>query len=211
MQALKAEQESQRKIELEKERARIATDMHDDLGAGLTRIKFIAENISEKTTDAALQPDMEKLRTSSLELVENMAEIIWAMNEKNNSLEDLVFYLRSYAVDYCNENGLVCEFMLPENIPQKIIGGQLRRNIFLVLKESLHNTVKHAGAKKVVITISTDKELSLTIFDDGKGFKLTTPKIGNGLLSMQQRAGALKGKLLVSNLQGTTINLKVPL
>ena len=69
--------------------------MHDDLGAGLTRIKFIVENISEKTNDAILQPDMEKLKASSIELLENMSEIIWAMNEKNNTLEDLLFYLRS--------------------------------------------------------------------------------------------------------------------
>ena len=184
--------------------------MHDDLGAGLTRIKFIAENILEKTNDTALQPEMEKLKTSSIELVENMAEIIWAMNEKNNSLEDLLFYLRSYAVAYCQEHGLICDFFLPENIPQKIIGGQLRRNFFLVLKESLHNIVKHAGAQKVVITITADKELSITISDDGKGFEFTTQHSGNGLLSMQQRAHTLKGKLLVKSHPGTSINLKVP-
>lgn len=198
------------KMELEKERTRIATDMHDDLGAGLTRIKFIAENIAEKTNDIALQPEIEKLKTSSIELVENMSEIIWAMNEKNNSLEDLLFYLRSYAVAYCYEHKLTCEFFLQENIPQKIIGGHLRRNFLLVLKESLHNIVKHADAQKVVITMTADNELSLTIADDGKGFELTTHHSGNGLLSMQQRAKALKGKLLVSSLPGTRINLKVP-
>jgi signal transduction histidine kinase len=210
LQGLKAEQEAQRKMELEKERTRIATDMHDDLGAGLTRIKFIAEDISEKTNDTALQAEMEKLKTSSIELVENMAEIIWAMNEKNNSLEDLLFYLRSYAVEYCHGHKLTCEFFLPENIPQKIIGGQFRRNFFLLLKESLHNIVKHAGAKKVAITITTDNELSLTISDDGKGFEPATQQTGNGLLSMQQRARVLKGKLVVSSQPGTSITLKVP-
>ena len=210
LKALKAEDELKGEMELEKERTRIASDMHDDLGAGLTRIKFIAENISEKTKDATLQPDIKKLKTSSIELVENMAEIIWAMNEKNNSLEDLVFYLRSYAVDYCNENGLACEFTLPENIPLKIIGGHVRRNVFLILKESLHNIVKHAGATKVTISLHADENLSLIIADDGRGYKDTMHQSGNGLLNIAQRTNALNGKFSISNNSGTEIHLEVP-
>ena len=210
LQALKAEQESEQKIELEKERTRIAADMHDDLGAGLTRIKFIAENIEEKTKDPLSQPDIKKLKVSSVELVENMAEIIWAMNEKNNTLEDLLFYLRSYAVDYCNENNLFCEFILPDNIPQKIVGGQVRRNVFLILKESLHNTVKHADAKKVIIDLQAKEKLLLTITDDGKGFQQMPHQKGNGLLNMEQRANVLKGKLWVSSSGGTVVHLEVP-
>ncbi len=141
----------------------------------------------------------------------NMAEIIWAMNEKNNSLEDLVFYLRSYAVDYCTENGLACEFTLPENIPVKIIGGQVRRNIFLILKESLHNIVKHAGAKKVTISFQADENLSLIIADDGSGYKKAKHPNGNGLLSIEQRAKTLKGKFSISNNSGTVIHFEMPL
>lgn len=210
LKTMKMEEELQRKMAVEKERTRIATDMHDDLGAGLTRIKFITENILEKTNDTTLQPEMEKLKTSSIELVENMSEIIWAMNEKNNTLEDLLFYLRSYSVDYCNENGLACEFILPENIPQKNIGGQIRRNVFLILKESLHNIVKHAGAEKVIIDLQADELLSLTIADDGRGFNQALHQNGNGLLNMQQRAKTLKGKLWVDITGGTVVYLEVP-
>ena len=211
LKALKAEDELQVKMELEKERTRIASDMHDDLGAGLTRIKFIAENISEKSKDEMLQPDIKKLKASSIELVENMAEIIWAMNEKNNSLEDLVFYLRSYAVNYCAENGLVCEFILPANIPTKTIGGEVRRNIYLILKESLHNIVKHADAKKVAIDFQTGENILLIIADDGRGFKETTHQNGNGLLNIAQRVKILKGKLSITNGSGTTIHFEMPL
>ncbi len=195
---------------IERERTRIATDMHDDLGAGLTRIKFITESISEKSNDPAIEPEAEKLRISSNELVDKMGEIIWAMNDKNNSLEDLFFYLRSYAVDYCQENDLICEFPIPEAIPQKIVGGQVRRNVFLVLKESLHNVVKHANATKVSIHIVADDKLSLSISDDGKGFEQNAKNGGNGLLNMQRRAEALHGNLVVSNSFGTTVQLEVP-
>ncbi len=139
-----------------------------------------------------------------------MGEIIWAMNDKNNTLEDLIFYLRSYAVDYCNENKLACEFIIPETIPQKIIGGQIRRNVFLVLKESLHNAVKHASAKKISIHFQVHDTLSITITDDGRGFEQNMSKGGNGLLNMRRRAEALHGKFSVSNDAGTTIHLEVP-
>ena len=153
---------------------------------------------------------MEKLKTSSIELVENMSEIIWAMNEKNNTAEDLFFHLRSYSVDYCNENGMACEFILPENIPQKIIGGQIRRNVFLILKESLHNIVKHARAEKVIINLRVDDLLSFTIADDGRGFDQALHQNGNGLLNMQQRAKLLNGKLWVTSTGGTVVHLEVP-
>jgi len=196
---------------IERERSRIATDMHDDLGAGLTRIKFITENMIEHNGDPSLKVDVQKLRSSSNELVEKMGEIIWAMNEKNNSLEDLLFYLRSYAVDYCLENNLACDFIIPDTIPSVIIDGQTRRNVFLVLKESLHNIVKHAHAEKVTIRIDTSKNLLLTITDDGKGFSQQTISNGNGLLNMQRRAADLKGRLSVGRDRPCTVELEIPL
>jgi len=185
--------------------------MHDDLGAGLTRIKFITENISDKTNDENLKPDMDKLKSSSNELVEKMGEIIWAMNEKNNTLEDLVFYLRSYAVDYCNENKLNCDFTVPASIPETLVSGQVRRNIFLVLKESLHNTVKHAGASKVSITILAGKQFVLKVTDNGTGFEPKGYQLGNGLLNMEHRARAMNGTFSVSGIDGTGVRLEIPL
>ncbi len=196
---------------IERERSRIATDMHDDLGAGLTRIKFITENMIQHSQDPLLNSDIKKLKSSSNELVEKMGEIIWAMNEKNNSLEDLLFYLRSYAVDYCLENNLVCDFIIPESIPSIIIDGQTRRNIFLVLKESLHNIVKHAGAEKVTITIIAGKNLLLQITDNGKGLSLPIHSNGNGLLNMRRRAAALNGSLTISQEGPCSVKLEIPL
>jgi signal transduction histidine kinase len=198
---------------VERERTRIATDMHDDLGAGLTRIKFLSENLADNTSlDAGGLYELDKLKSSSNELVEKMSEIIWAMNEKNNTLEDLVFYLRSYAVDYCQENNLGCGFQVPSSIPHVVISGQIRRNVFLVLKESLHNVVKHALAKRVDIRINTGKSITLTIHDDGKGLtNLNKKQTGNGLLNMQTRAKALNGTIKLENQHGTSVILDIPL
>jgi signal transduction histidine kinase len=134
------------------------------------------------------------------------------MNEKNNTLEDLVFYLRSYAVDYCLENNLVCEFQVPTSIPHQVISGRIRRNVFLVLKESLHNVVKHAAAQLVVIKIDTGKSITLVVHDNGKGLNNFNKKQpGNGLLNMQTRAEALNGTLKMQNFEGTTVVLNIPL
>jgi len=211
LKTMKAEEESQQKMAVEKERTRIATDMHDDLGAGLTRIKFITENILEKTNDVALQPHMEKLKTSSIDLVQKMNEIIWAMNEKNDTLEDLLFYTRSYAFEYCEENRLACETQLPEAVPDIFVSGEIRRNVFLTVKESLHNTVKHAHAKTIRLHFSIDKKLTVSIQDDGAGFVTNKNGDGNGLKNMKKRIESIGGNFEMLNEKGTIVNMTVPL
>src|SRR4029079_14959980 len=168
---------------LEKERARIASDMHDDLGAGLSSIRFLSEKVKRYTSDVT-KNDVEKMADISLELIENMNEIIWAMNEKNDTLEDLLYYTRSYAKEYCEENELDCQISFPESIPEKFVSGEFRRNIFLIVKESLHNIVKYAEASQVSISIKVNDHLELLISDNGKGFSSEMPEStssGNGL------------------------------
>jgi len=206
----KASLEKQQAVE--KERTRIATDIHDDLGAGITRIKFLSENISEQLQEQAEKTQLLKLKDSANELVEKMSEIIWAMNEKNDSWEDLVFYLRSYAIEYCNENKLNCQFEIPELLPQTLAGGEVRRNIFLILKECLHNIVKHAKARNVFITIGFHPAFEIKIHDDGHGFEIKElGQKGNGLINIQKRAKNIGGKIIINNHQGTLISFTAPL
>ncbi len=171
LQVLKAEQALQRKMELEKERNRIATDMHDDLGAGLSTIRFLSEKVRRNSFSDVTKKDAEKIVNNSNELLQKMNELIWAMNEKNDTLEDLLFYARSYAAEYGEENNLQMEIFMPDKIPAIMVTGEIRRNVFLTLKESLHNVVKHAAAKNVTIHFKADKNLFISIQDDGKGFE----------------------------------------
>jgi signal transduction histidine kinase len=210
LKVLKAEEELQRKLELEKERTRIATDMHDDLGAGLTGIKFLSETIAEYNVSKATKERLEKIKGSANKLIESMGEIIWAMNEKNNTLEDLLFYLRNYSLTYCEENNLACRFNLPENTGEQIINGYTRRNIFLIVKECLHNIVKHGNAKNVDFKIAIDKELVFEIQDDGKGF-YPRESVGNGMINMRKRSKEMNGSFVVFNNNGTSIQISVPM
>ena len=138
---------------------------------------------------------------------------IWAMNEKNDTLEDLLFYTRSYATEYCGENGLECETSLPENISKQFVSGEIRRNVFLTVKESLHNIVKHAKATQVKIDFETGRGLTVIISDNGKGMAIPNEQEseGNGLRNMQKRIASINGSFRIVNANGITITVKVPL
>ncbi len=197
---------------VEQERVRIAADMHDDLGAGLTKIRYITEHILEKNESGeTIQPELKKLQSFSSELVESMGEIIWATSEKNNRLSNTLYYLRSYAVNYCEENNLNCRFEIPDHFADGMISGNARRNIFLLLKECLHNCVKHANAKSIAIQTNIADNLELIISDDGKGFSNNGQSNGNGLINMRKRIQELKGSIHFENNNGATVVIQLPL
>jgi signal transduction histidine kinase len=202
--------EKQQVIELE--RKRIAGEMHDDLGAGLTNIRFLSEKVKRESMNTSTQFDAEKLVTNSNDLAQKMNEIIWAMNEQNDTLEVLIFYSRAYAVEYCEENNLACTVTISESIPEKFVSGEIRRHIFLTIKESLHNVVKHSDATNVLIEFRLDKNLSVRISDDGKGTNFQNIRQGGkGLMNMKHRISLLNGTMNITSKDGVTVEFTVPL
>ncbi|MEO7265128.1 MAG: histidine kinase [Ferruginibacter sp.] len=208
---LKEEEELQRKMAVEKERTRIAADIHDDLGAGLSTIRFLSEKVKRNSFSDVTKTDAEKIVTNANELVQNMNELIWAMNEKNDTLEDLIFYTRSYTAEYAEDNNLDFDIHLPEIIPVLMISGELRRNIFLTVKESLHNIVKHACAKKITLNISANENLIIRLKDDGMGFSGNTKGVGNGQKNMQKRMQSIDGSITITEKDGLEVTIYVPL
>ena len=198
---------------IEKERTRIATDMHDDLGAGLSRIKFLSETIGmKKQQHLPIEEEISSIRSYSHEMIDKMGEIVWALNEKNDTLSDLLSYTRSYAVEYLEQNGITCRVEEPEILPQVDVSGEFRRNIYLTVKESLHNVVKHADATEVFINIGITDWLRIEIKDNGKGIDNTPARpSGNGLFNMCARIQELKGRFEIVNNHGTQVNIFVPL
>ncbi len=127
----------EKKQAFEKERTRIATDMHDDLGAGLSRIKFLSETISlKKQSQQPVEEDILKVRDYAHDMIDKMGEIVWALNEKNDSLSDLLSYTRVYAMEYLTQNDIACNITSPENFPSTFVTGEMRRNIFSYSKRS---------------------------------------------------------------------------
>ena len=198
---------------IEKERTRIATDMHDDLGAGLSRIKFLSETIGmKKQMQQPIEEDIGSISNYANEMIGKMGEIVWALNEKNDSLSDLLSYTRAYATEYLLNNGIQCQVEAPAVFPSFFVSGEFRRNVYLTIKEALHNIVKHAQADHVRITITINRNLRITIQDDGVGFDTGTIKpFRNGLVNMQKRMKDLSGSLEIIRDNGTYIILTAPL
>ncbi|HET9744860.1 MAG TPA: triple tyrosine motif-containing protein, partial [Chitinophagaceae bacterium] len=211
MKKQKAELEKLKAIE--KERTRIATDMHDDLGAGLSRIKFLSETIGiKKQRQQSFDEDIAKIREYSHEMIDKMGEIVWALNEKNDTLSDLLSYTRAYAVEYLSQNGISCTVDAPEHFPTTFLSGEFRRDIYLTVKEALHNIVKHAQASGVTIRININSTLRIEIQDNGIGFDRTKIRsFSNGLSNMESRVMEINGKFEILNGRGTVIKIEVPL
>lgn len=199
-----------KQTELENERKRIAADMHDDLGSGLTRITYLSQMALKTDT----QNNLQKIKKTASDLVGNMSELIWVMKEENNTLEDLATYIKSYAVDYFENNNIDFSIAIPDTFNNITVNGNQRRHLFLSVKESLHNIVKHAQATRVEMQIALDDHLNICIHDDGIGIKPKENQThigGNGLKNMQSRIENLNGKFYVENTAGTRLSFKIPL
>jgi signal transduction histidine kinase/ligand-binding sensor domain-containing protein len=204
----------EKKQAVEKERTRIATDMHDDLGAGLSRIKFLSETIHlKKQMGQPVQDDLGNIGRYANEMIDKMGEIVWALNEKNDSLNDLLSYTRSYAAEYLEQSGIPCTLDAPPaDGVSRFVSGEFRRNVYLTIKEALHNIVKHSKARNVTISILVGNDLVIVIGDDGIGFDPAGVRpAGNGLTNMRQRVSDIGGQLQICHDDGTTIRLTVPL
>lgn len=203
----------EKKQAIERERTRIATDMHDDLGAGLSRIKFLSETIGiKKQQQKPIEEEITRIREYSHEMIDKMGEIVWALNERNDSLNDLLSYTRSYAMEYLSQNGIRCNINMPESPSTVFVSGEFRRNIFLSVKESLHNVVKHAQADQVTINIDIGKYLTITLQDNGIGFHNENIRpYSNGLTNIKKRMKDINGYADFQNKIGTTVILKAGL
>ena len=147
------------------ERNRISADMHDELGSGITAIRLMSEIVKRKMIDQPL-PEIEKISYSANELLDKMSTIIWTMNTSNDSAESLIAYTRVYAVEFFESTPINCRVSTPSSVPSIEINGEKRRNIFLSVKESLNNILKHSQACNVDIGIDIGEKLVIEISDD---------------------------------------------
>jgi signal transduction histidine kinase len=198
---------------VEQERTRIATDMHDDLGAGLSRIKFLSETVNIKSQqEKTIKEDIIKIKEYSDEMISKMGEIVWALNEKNDSVKDLLAYTRAYAAEYLLQNEIKSKIITPEIIPDLFVSGEFRRNIYLTVKEALHNVVKHAHATEVIINIQISQLLTIVLHDNGIGFDAENIRpFSNGLTNMKKRIKDINGELGIKKESGTELKVIVPL
>ncbi len=213
----------ERLAELEKVRSRIATDLHDDIGASLTQIAILSEVAQAQSKGNGATDSLTKITNVSNELVGTMSDIVWSINPSKDHLSDLTQRMRRFAADVLSARGIGFHFAVPEQTDEIVVNTNLRREMFLIFKESINNIVKHSGATNAEIEVGLSSAfLTLKISDNGKGFaaektfenSLSAIETGgNGILSMQKRAAEMNGEFLISSEvgKGTEIVLKMPL
>ncbi|MGZ3881855.1 MAG: tetratricopeptide repeat protein [Flavisolibacter sp.] len=194
----------------EEERDRIAREMHDDVGSALTTIIYLTEDLKVENMETAIG-SADKIASTASSVVEKMNEIIWSMNPDHDTLNDLIAYTRRHCAEFLRDHELPYELDIPETIADLPLSGEQRRNIYLVIKEALHNIVKHAHATKVRITFRQNGQtLNVVICDNGQGLGKASP-FGNGIKNMQRRVENIGGDFKIESGTGTTVNLNCPL
>jgi ligand-binding sensor domain-containing protein/signal transduction histidine kinase len=209
-------QSLQQRETLEKERARIARDLHDQLGANLTQVALLGEMAeADKDSPAEIESHAQQISQTARETTRSLDEIVWAVNPANDTLDGLVNYAGKYAQEYLALAGLRCRADLPAQLPAIPIPPEVRHNVFLAFKEAVHNVVKHAQASEVWIRLRLQPgNFTLEIEDNGRGMgSQPAPQNRNGLRNMKKRMDDIHGEFSISGGAngGTIVRLTVPI
>lgn len=195
---------------VQKERTRIARDLHDEFGTRLTELGLIAE--LERTAERGPSDLIGNIRA----LERDLDTIVWAVNPKNDTLDHLAGFVARVTGEFLARSGIRCRFDLPDELPARPVTPELRHNVFLVVREAVTNVVKHAAATRVKLSLTLAGDtLRLRVEDDGRGFAVATAEGGerNGLKNMRGRIEELGGELRIASdfARGTIVELEVPL
>jgi signal transduction histidine kinase/ligand-binding sensor domain-containing protein len=201
---------------MENERARIARDLHDELGSSLTRISMLGDQLQTRAGNPEQTKALAaKLTGFSVRTTQAFEEIVWAVNPRHDSLRSLLEYLTHCARELFEDTGVTCRFQIPSDLPDVVLPPDTRHSLFLVVKEALTNALKHSGAKRVCLQAQlNDGALEIRVQDDGHGFDASAPAPDgehDGVQNMRQRIGDLGGAFTVESAPGlgTTICVTV--
>jgi PAS domain S-box-containing protein len=202
--------------ELERVRKRIATDLHDDIGSSLTQISILSEVARQQIghDESPATKPLSMIANASRELVDSMSDIVWAINPQKDHLSDLTQRMRRFASDVFTARNIEFGFRAPLSENDVQMGANVRREVFLIFKETVNNMVKHSGCTEADIEFRIDGgQLLLKLTDNGSGFDTSREVDGHGLMSMRDRTDGLNGTLeIVSGRKmGTTTTLRIPL
>jgi signal transduction histidine kinase/ligand-binding sensor domain-containing protein len=199
----------------ERERTRIARDIHDDLGSSLTEIGLLgALAVRESTPPAEVREQVGRIMERAEELARKLDETVWAVNPSNDSLKHLATYLCNHAKDFLEPTAIRCRLDVAANLPDSPLAAEVRHNVFLVAKEALNNAVRHSGASEIELRMAVNEGVfTLEVKDNGHGFAADAkPETGNGLRNMAERTREIGGQFEARSTpgQGTTICLRLP-
>jgi signal transduction histidine kinase len=214
---------------IDKERMRIAQDMHDDVGGKLSRISFLSDmarrSVAE-TSEAGRQID--EVSEAARDVIRTVDEIVWAVSPRNDTLESLAHYIARHAEEFFELTPVELELELPPEFPSHRLSAEVRHNLFCAVKEALNNVLKHAAATRVRIAFGVSPSaFQVTVSDNGMGFRVeelashdlsggnpgTAARRGDGLVNMRERMDSIAGRCVLESQpgHGTRVVLSVPI
>lgn len=205
----------ERQRALEAERARIARDLHDDLGSSLTEISVLAS--TGQLPQASATPPLDLFRsisTKARSLISALDVIVWAVDPEDNSLQSLADYLSGYTDEFFSHTNIACRFKVPVSFPTITLEGRVRHDLLLAVKEALNNVVRHADATEVEFAMAiAGGALEIDIADNGKGLEAATQSSGHGLKNLSARLQNLGGECRLERRAdgGTLVRIRLPL
>ncbi len=195
-------------------RIRIAQDLHDDIGSRLTRVAMVTELADRETPAGVSKSHIQNIARTVRDITRAMDEIVWTINPRNDSLENLANYIFHYAQEYFQDTGVRCRLDLPHDLPDRRVTTEERHNLFMAVKEALNNVLKHAGATEVRIALTRiEKRMVILISDNGRGVSASQADLtGVGMLNMKQRLQIIGGEFKVENnpAGGTAVAMQMP-
>ncbi|MEY4246349.1 MAG: hypothetical protein RLZZ245_3934, partial [Verrucomicrobiota bacterium] len=207
----------ERRQAVDAERARIARDLHDDVGSGLTQMALRSQLVERNLTKnpARAVNHLNVIFSTAEGMTRALDEIIWAVNPSHDTLANFISFLASFTQNYAEGAGLRCRFDVSDSIPQIAMPQTVRHHLYLACKEVLHNVVKHAAATEVTLSVTADgRECIIIISDDGAGFIEKTGAVGeDGLLNMTDRLRQIRGSCSRRSNpgEGTTVEFRIPM
>jgi signal transduction histidine kinase len=199
-----------KQLAVQNERQRISAEIHDDIGAGLSGVRLLTELTSNKTASNETKEDLGKIYSSITELSSKMQEVIWSLNPSNDTLENLLQYIQQKTGQLLEHSPIKLVVSMPHRIPEIEIQSDVRTDIYLSVKEALHNALKHSGAKKIELNFAIASDcLLVSVSDDGKGLAGSGNK-GNGMQNMKKRTERLQGTMVIKDQNGVTIQFSFP-
>jgi signal transduction histidine kinase len=212
----------ERQRAIERDRTRIAKDIHDDLGAGLTHIALLSE-MAKPAANEEVQAQLGQITEVARELTTNMDEIVWAVDPQNDSLDALITYVSKFTQDYLGTAKIRCRLDVPAQLPEHQLQAEVRHNLFLAVKEVLNNILKHACATEVWMRVVIRPGAFVVVMEDnGRGLvaaaaaesgKAGRVSSGHGLKNLERRLAAAGGQCVVASDpgRGTRVELTIPL
>ncbi|WP_193214708.1 ATP-binding protein [Luteolibacter marinus] len=209
-------QTAERHRELEQERSRVAHDLHDELGSGITEAGMLASLVKNPAIPIDRKSDyLDQLSEVCRSMVTGLDEIVWAVNPRYDSVGDLAGYFSLFAQRFLDLAGIHCRLKIDESMSAHPLDSRQRHGLFLAFREALNNVVRHSGARVVTLSIVTGADdLKVSISDDGLGFEQSEANPGSdGLVGMEERLKKIGGgcRVLSCPGQGTTVEFTLPL